>query len=141
MVTSFKISKSLIISSTGSTNNYLWSIQTNKKKTRVLFHAEFSKDIVACFDHSRLFKVKMCLACKKSPNKRQLNTILYFLLYIFHSKLSECLFGNTCITLTAFHKKNLSVCPVDAILMAVDFLYSYVDINLKNLKKRIDISI
>jgi hypothetical protein len=34
-------------------------------------------------------------------------------------------------------KKELSDCPVDAIRMAVSFLYSYVDINLKILKLRL----
>jgi hypothetical protein len=33
-----------------------------------------------------------------------------------------------------FHKKDLSDNPVDAIRMAVNFLYSYGDINLKTLK-------
>jgi hypothetical protein len=51
-----------------SVNHYLWSIQTNKKKTRVLFH----------YYMHNLFKVKMCFTCIKPPNKRQLNTILYY---------------------------------------------------------------
>jgi hypothetical protein len=47
-------------------------------------------------------------------------------------KISEFLFGNTCISLSAFPKKrDLSDCPVDAIRMAVSFLYGYADINLK----------
>jgi hypothetical protein len=57
-----------------------------------------------------------------------------FILCIFHSKLSKFLFGNACITISPFHKKELSDCPVEAIRMAVSFLCSYVDINLKILK-------
>jgi hypothetical protein len=43
------------------------------------------------------------------------------------------------ITLSALHfhhfmKQELSDCPVDAIRMAVSFLYRYVDINFKILK-------
>jgi hypothetical protein len=55
------------------------------------------------------------------------------LLYISLSKLSEFLFGNA-LHFHHFSKKDLSDCPVDAIHMAVSFLYSYVDINLKILK-------
>jgi hypothetical protein len=56
--------------------------------------------------------------------KHKINTVLII-------KLFEFLFGNACFTLSPFHKKELSDCPVDAIRMAVNFLYSYVIINLK----------
>jgi hypothetical protein len=46
---------------------------------------------------------------------------------------------NICMATLALHfhhfiRKELSDCPVDAIRMAVSFLYIYVDINLKILK-------
>jgi hypothetical protein len=57
-------------------------------------------------------------------------------MYIFHNKLSEFLFGNASLALhfMRFIKKELSDFPVVAIRIAVNFLYSYVDINLKILK-------
>jgi hypothetical protein len=55
------------------------------------------------------------------------------MLYIFHTKLTEFLFGNA-LYFHHFMKKKLSDYPADTMRMAVSFLYSYIDINLKILK-------